>query len=170
MRGALHLQHAVRQLQPDLDVAGVGGPIHAVGQPHLFFERSRQVVVRRAELVDPGLLVDMRAGHEAHRHFQPQPGGAEDPVAILGAGEAVHQLDGLRDLAGNGEGEPAGHEVQVAAVEDGERHGLQQHQRQQDDEQAAPKQRVRHQPLHRGPESGAVGQSHGRRQIPGFST
>ncbi len=128
-------------------------------RPSLAVEGGGQVVVHRAELVDVGVGRQQGAGLQAHRHLELDPGGAEDAVPVLG--EAVQQVDGLGDLPGDGAGQAAGHEVEVAAVEEGEGHGLQDDQRHQHDQQAARQQAAGQHALHRAGE-----QAH----EPGFST
>ena len=57
--------------------------------------------------------------------------------------ETVAAVERVGDLAGDAARQPAGDDVEMAAVEHLQRDRLQQHQRQQDDQQAAPEQRAR---------------------------
>ena len=81
----------------------------------------------------------------------------------------MQQLERVGDLAGDGAGQPAGHDVQMAAVEDLQRHGLQQHQRHQDHQQAAAEQRARQERLDPGADVRLRMNSSAHRQAPGFS-
>ena len=59
-------------------------------------------------------------------------------MPILGV--AVDELDRLSNLAGDGEGEAAGDEVEVTAVEDGEGHCLEDDEGDQDDQERPAKE------------------------------
>ena len=80
--------------------------------------------------------------------------------------EVVHQFDGLGHLPGDGEGQAAGHQVQVAAVEHGEGHGLQGDERHQDDQQRPAQQGAGEQSVSARPRRGFAAAC----QTPGFST
>ncbi len=79
---------------------------------------------------------------ERHLDLELVPGLLENPRLVLLPGKAMQQVERVGDLARDREGEPARDDVEVTSVEDLERDGFQQHERQQDDEQAPAEQRA----------------------------
>ena len=138
------VQHAFRQLHADQHAAAVGRP---VGD-----ERHAEPLAQRAwRGRRPSGRGCWSAAHRAARRrarcvmsrSNSLAARAQDPGAIGCVRIPAQQLQRVGDLAHDGAGQPARDDVEMAAVEDLQRHRLQQHQRHQDHQQAAPEQRAR---------------------------
>ena len=142
----LHMQHAVRQLHPDDDAARIALPVGVEGQPYAFPQRVVQVLLQRQQRqagragdeLDAGVLL------VGQGEVEPPGGLAEDPGAVLRR-LPPHQLDQHRHVAGDAARQPAGDDVEMRAVEQLQRHRLQDQHRHQDDQDGPRQQPARQQ-------------------------
>ena len=116
-----------------------------VGQP--LGERFQDLVVDVADVgLDAGRrhrLVEAAAGRERDVEVGAAPRALDEGVAGGDAGRILDRLGKQGDLARDAEGQPAGHRVPVAIVEDVGEQDLQDQQRHDDDQERAPEQAAR---------------------------
>ena len=140
LAGGVDREHAARELDAEQHLVRVGGPVHGERTADGFAQGGGEVVVHRAEDVVVAARREHRAGGEMHGQAVVLA-GLRDRAGASGRGlVALEQVDGLGDLAGDRTRQPAGNDVEVAAVEERQRHAFGDQQRDQDDQQRAAEQ------------------------------
>ncbi len=138
----LHAQDALRELDADDDGGGVGRPVRVEGERRALAQRLLEVALERQQRA-PGRAgggrVHARAGLEAEREAEAPVALAQDERAAILA-RRLDQVGDEGDVAGEARGEAAGDDIEVAAIEQLERDGLERHERQQHDEHGAAEQ------------------------------